>query len=348
MKSKIIKSVIILIVLLGGIGVYLGYKTVYQPNVNLGEKKSKFIYIKTNATFDDVLNELYENEIIVNRTTFELLAHKKNYPSHVKPGRYRILATMNNNQIINLLRAGLQEPIDISFDNLRTKEQVAERLGVRLEPGKDAWLEALNSNELAENYGLSSETFLTLFTANTFRFYWNTSIKEVLDLMATTYKTFWTTERKKKAKALGLSQSEVIILASIVQAEQWKYNDEKPIVAGLYLNRIKKDMLLQADPTVVYASGDFTINRVLNEHKEIDSPYNTYKYKGLPPGPILIPETSSIDAVLNYNKHNYLYMCAKEDFSGKHYFNSDYKQHMKCADMYRSALTKEINKKASQ
>jgi UPF0755 protein len=181
---------------------------------------------------------------------------------------------------------------------------------------------------------------LSIFIPNTYQFYWNTSAEQFMERMAKEYKAFWTDERKAKAKKIGLSQTEVAVLASIVQAEQSRHHDEKPVIAGLYINRLKKGMRLESDPTLVYAHGDFSIKRVLNVHKEIDSPYNTYRNSGLPPGPINLPEISSLDAVLNYKSHEYIFMCAKEDFSGYHNFSKTYQQHCIYANKYREALNK--------
>ena len=188
-----------------------------------------------------------------------------------------------------------------------------------------------------ENYGFTPENFKAMFIPNTYEFYWTTSAEEFVERMNNEYNKFWNDERKTKAGQIGLSPVEVSILASIVQAEVSK-NEELKTVAGLYINRLKKGIMLQADPTVKYAVGDFAIKRVLNKHLEIDSPYNTYKYAGLPPGPINFPEIQAIDAVLNYEKHNYLFMCAREDFSGYHNFAVNNAQHARNAAKYREAL----------
>ena len=197
----------------------------------------------------------------------------------------------------------------------------------------------LKDEETAKKYGFNKQTFCSMFIPNTYEFWWNTSAEEFVQRMADEYKKFWNDDRKAKANELGLSQSQVSTLASIVESETQK-NDEKARIAGVYINRLKKDWLLQADPTVVFAAGDFTIKRILNKHLEINSPYNTYKYKGLPPGPICIPSTTSIDAVLNYEHHNYMYFCAKEDFSGYHNFATTNAQHEANARRYHDALRK--------
>ena len=196
----------------------------------------------------------------------------------------------------------------------------------------------LQNPEVIGRLGFDERTILTLFLPDSYRFLWNTNEDSLLARMAREYKQFWTAERKAKARALGLSQSEVTILASIVQAEQQALPDERARIAGLYLNRLKRGMRLQSDPTVIFALQDFSIRRVLNIHLKTDSPYNTYKIAGLPPGPILIPSKQSIDAVLNAEKHNYLYMCAHEDFSGYHRFASTLAQHTVNARKFQQAL----------
>jgi len=338
--KKVIISIFLLILIGGGIGGYWAYLLVFQPNVKLEGKNAEYFYIHTNATFADVLKDLSEQHIIVNQASFERLAELKKYKMKVHPGRYRLHDRMSNNELINMLRAGIQEPVQITFNNIRTKEQLASRVGKRLEADSFQFLDLLNNKDFTIKYGFTKANILSIFIPNTYEMYWNTSSEEFMNRMAKEYKSFWNDKRKTQAKEINLSQSEVSVLASIVQAEQSRFNDEKAVIAGLYINRLKKGMALQSDPTLIYALGDFTINRVLNGDKDIDSPYNTYKYAGLPPGPICLPEISSLDAVLNYRKSNYIYMCAKEDFSGRHNFAETIEQHAIYAKRYREALDK--------
>lgn len=341
-KSSFFKKTIIAIVLIlligGGVGGYYAYKTIYQSNVNLGDKKSEIIYIPTGSTFEDVIRILGENNILKNRSTFELLAEKKKYKDNVKPGKYRILAKMSNNALVNLLRAGIQEPIKINFNGLHTVDEFISRVGRRIEADSNALQQAIRDNGFLSKYGFNQDNVQGLFIPDTYEFYWNTSVEQFFDRMAKEYKTFWTEERKKKAKAIGYSQTEIMTLASIVQGEQCCDNEEKKIIAGLYINRLKDNMPLQSDPTVIFAIGDFSIQRVSIEQTRYNSPYNTYVNSGLPPGPIGFAQQSSIDAVLNYEKNDYIYMCAKEDLSGKHYFAKNYEQHCVYAKKYRDAL----------
>lgn len=344
--KKIIIAFLVIVVVGGSAGGYLAWRYLWKTNVELDGKKSEIFYIRTGDTYDDVLRNLYERGFIKDHGSFEFMAEKMNLRANIKPGKYRILAKMSNRELINLLRSGLQEPVQVPFHSIRTKEQLVSRVCRRLEADSTEMLSLLNDEDfLRKKYGFGKETIMSMFIPNTYEFKWNTSSEQFLDRMAKEYKKFWNEERKTKAKLIGLSQSEVSILASIVQSEQWKFNDEKAIVAGLYINRLRDGMPLQSDPTLIFAIGDFTIQRVLNDDKQIESPYNTYKYKGLPPGPICLPETTSLDAVLNFQQHDYFYMCAKEDFSGRHNFAKTYEQHRVYAKKYQEALSsKGINR----
>lgn len=336
--KKVLVALFLILLVVGGVGGYYAYRTIFQPNIDTADKKSQIIYIPTGSRFEDVMNILNEHHILKNPATFEFLAEKKKYKNAVKPGKYRILAKMNNNALINLLKAGIQEPIELNFNGLKTPEQLISRVGRRIEADSISLLEAIYDNGYLSKYGFNEDNVQALFIPKTYKFYWNTSVDEFFGRMAKEYKTFWTDARKKKAKSLGLSQTEVYTLASIVQAEQCCDNAEKRVIAGLYINRLQKDMALQSDPTVIYAIGDFSIQRVSLEQTRFESPYNTYVNKGLPPGPIGFASEASIDAVLNYEKNDYIFMCAKEDLSGKHYFATNYDQHCIYAKKYRDAL----------
>jgi len=336
--KKFIISILLIFIIGGGIAVFVGYRLIYQPNVKLSGKKTEIIFVRTGSTYEDVLNTLLEEHIIVNRASFERLAELKGYKSKVKAGRYRVRNNMNNNELINMLRAGIQEPVKITFNNIRTKDELVSRVCKKIEADSMQMLELLNNDGFLDKYDLTADNALCMFLPNTYEVYWNTQSDEFLDRMANEFKKFWNDARKSKAKAIGLSPVKVSVLASIVQAEQNRFNDEKAIIAGLYINRIKKGMPLESDPTLIYAKGDFTITRVLNEDKEVDSPYNTYRHTGLPPGPICLPELSSLEAVLNYTKSDYIFMCAKEDFSGRHNFAKTNEEHNRNAQKYRQGL----------
>lgn len=338
--KKIIVSILLILLAMAGIGGYYAYKTIYQPNINLKSKKSQIIYIPTGSNYTDVLRILDQNNLIENKTSFEWLAEKKKYTKSIKPGKYRILANMSNNALINLLRSGIQEPVEINFNGLKTVQQLIPRVAKRIEADSLDLYYAFNDNSFLNKYGFNKNNIQSLFLPNTYQFYWNTSVDEFFERMATEYKKFWTEERKQKAKKINLTQSEVSILASIVQSEQCCDKEEQKTIAGLYINRLKKGMKLQSDPTVIFAIGDFSDRRVSYDELKFNSPYNTYIVNGLPPGPIGFANTEALNAVLDYEHHEYIFMCAKEDLSGKHYFAKTAAQHEIYAKKYRDALNK--------
>ncbi|MCK6616014.1 MAG: endolytic transglycosylase MltG [Cyclobacteriaceae bacterium] len=322
------------------------YQICYTPNILVG-KESQLLIIPNDATFETVQKLLHDGGYVQDLMSFSFLARIMEYDRKVKPGRYVLHSNMNNLEAIRFLRLGKQEPVAITFNNVRLLPELAQKItrtvGMRPEEFEAELVQFAMSNP----YGFTKDNVLAMFIPNTYEVYYNIAPAQLIERMHEEYEIFWTEERRKKAEAIGLTPVEVSILASIVQAETVK-RDEAPVIAGLYLNRLKKGIPLQADPTLVFAVGDFTIKRVLNEHKEVDSPYNTYKYRGLPPGPINMPEISSIDAVLNYNPSNYLYMCAREDFSGYHNFTSNLTEHNRNAQRYQQALSREQQKARAQ
>ena len=315
------------------------YNDVYQPNITLNEKSEQFIYIPTNSKFSDVVRILSDEGLLIDKNSFEWVAERKNYRYNIKAGRYFINRELNNNELINLLRSGMQIPVKVTFNHLRTKEQLVGKISTKIEVDSIAIINQLSDTTFLIETGLNNDNVSCLFIPNTYEFYWNTSATEFLNKMQKEYDKFWNNERLKKAATIGLTKFEVSALASIVEMESYK-KEERPIIARLYLNRLKKGMKLQSDPTIIFAIGDFTIRRVLTKDLKIDSPYNTYLHKGLPPGPICLPSINAIDAVLNASKNDYLFMCAREDFSGYHNFAKTSKEHSKNARKYRRALNK--------
>ena len=332
----LIISILSLLIAGGGIVCFL-YRAAFSSNTQL--QSPTYIHIPTGSDYDDVLSILDENKVLKNKKSFERIAKIKQYPKRIRSGRYRIDLKMSNNELVNRLRSGSQEAVDFTFNNIRTKEQFANRVAEQLEMDAMDLLDLLNDNDFLSTYHLYSETALSIFIPNTYKIWWNTSAEDFVKRMYREYEQFWTEKRKEKAAQIPLTPTEVIILASIVEEENHR-KDEQARIAGVYINRLKIRMPLQADPTLVFACGDFTIQRVLNYHKEIISPYNTYKIAGLPPGSIRIPSPSCVDEVLNYEKHNYLYLCAKEDFSGYHNFATTLSQHEINAKKYRNELNK--------
>ncbi len=317
------------------------YSRVYQPNVILSENADeKYIYIPTDADFLEVVKILSENGLLINTNSFEWLSKKKKYTTNIKAGRYKIDRSLNNNQLVNLLRSGKQTPVRVTFSNIRTKEQLAGNISSQIESDSLSILNFITDTFFQQKLALNDDNVSSIFIPNTYEFYWNTSAESFVNRMLKEYYKFWNAERKDKAKKINLNYYEVAVLASIVEKEQSIRISERPEIAGLYLNRLKKGMKLESDPTLIFALRDFTIKRVLNKDKKIDSPFNTYKYKGLPPGPICIPSINSIDAVLNASSHKYIFMCAKEDFSGYHNFARTYSRHLINARKYQKALNK--------
>lgn len=305
-------------------------------------QKSIEFYIRTGTTLDALADSLVANNVIDKPERFKKYGAFRNLKDRtVEPGKYIISANTTLHELVNDLRKGNGEKeVQITLNNTRTLEGIANKITENIEVSSYDFLRLLNRQETQIKYGFDSETIRTLFIPNTYNVWWDVSKEELLARMAKEYRRFWNSERIAKAKQIGLSQSEVSTLASIVYSET-KKADEAQKVAGVYMNRLKKRMLLQADPTLVYALGDFSIRRVLNKHKLIDSPYNTYKFTGLPPGPIITPPISYLDAVLNYAKHDYIFFCAKPDYSGYHAFAKTNAQHNVNARKYYAFLNKE-------
>lgn len=257
----------------------------------------------------------------------------------VRTGYYHIESDEPMLQVFRCLRNGSQTPIRLTIPSVRTLPQLSSVLGKKLMMDSTAVADLLSAKEVHERYGKNPNTMVTLFLPDTYECFWNITPEALLQRMEKESKVFWNEERMGKAKSLGLTPEEVVTLASIVD-EETNYAPEKARVAGLYLNRLRMGMLLQADPTVKFAVGDFALRRILHQHLTVDNPYNTYRYKGLPPGPIRIATKAAIDAVLNAEKHKYIYMCAKEDFSGAHNFAANYSEHQKNARRYAAELNR--------
>jgi len=339
--KKIGFGILLCILFAGAVITYTVYQRYFTPNVSGVEP---YLYIRTGSTFEDVMQNLGEKELLKDTASFRWAAKQMGYPSRVKPGKYRLEERMNNRTLINTLGGGFQEPVKLRFQDIRLKEQFANYISTQLEPDSLSLIQLLNSDTLAAKYGFNRDNFFCMFIPNTYEFYWNTSADRFFERMHEEYDKFWTPERKAKADSIQLTPIQVSVLASIVKGEAL-HTDEMPKIAGLYLNRLRRGMLLQADPTVIFAVNDFTIRRVLNKHLLVNSPYNTYIYKGLPPGPIMMPSIAAIDAVLNYQQHDFLYMVAKEDFSGYHNYSKTMAEHLQNARKFQQALNERNIKK---
>jgi len=331
---KFIIALVLLIILSLGITCVIYYLRYFGPNVS---GKKEYLYIHTGATFDDVYKTIRDEGIVNDTTMFHWSAINMKYTGRVKAGRYRLHEGMSNRKFINMLASGAQEPVTLAFHNLRLKQQFAGFVAKKIEPDSTAMINLLDSADFVKQYGFTTDNVYTMFLPNSYQLYWNTSPEKFFKRMYANYQKFWTPERKQQAAEINLSPIQVSILASIVDAEAL-HDDEMPTIAGLYLNRLKKNMKLESDPTVIFAENDFTIRRVLNKYLTINSPYNTYMYVGLPPGPIMMPSINAVNSVLNYKASNYLYMCAKADFSGYHAFATNVADHLVNAHKFQQAL----------
>ena len=335
---KIIGLAALVLILAGSVAVYRTLREcIYGVNLTPVNQEGTFLYISDGCSFDEVCS-LLEDAGLRDVKSFRWVAGRMNYPAKVKPGRYRLTDEMSNIELVRMLRAGRQIPVNVIFNNIRLVTQLAGAVTRNIEADSTGVLALLtDSAYLAEHFNLTTQNVLSLFIPNTYEFFWNTSATGFMDRMAREHERFWTEARREKARDANLTPLQVTILASIIE-EETQMDSEKPIMAGVYINRLNRGMLLQADPTLKFAAGDFSIRRLLNSHTKIDSPYNTYKYAGLPPGPICIPSIASIDAVLNYGKHEYLFFCAKDDLSGFHSFSRTLREHNRNAQAWQRAL----------
>ncbi|MBW6490228.1 MAG: endolytic transglycosylase MltG [Lentimicrobium sp.] len=341
-KHKSVKfiflSTLLLLLIIGAAG-WKTYNLFFESNVYTGSQPEFFVQIPTGSKFEDVKEILYTNGLIINRKNFEHVSKFKKYKNAVKPGRYKVTDQMGNLELVGLLRSGNQTALNVIFNNIRTPEQLASHIASQIEADSASIIMLINDSLFLDSLGVTRNSVFSILIPNTYEFYWNTSAKAFLERMKRESEKFWSGERSNLLDKIKMNRHEVITLASIVEKETNK-NDEKARVAGVYMNRIKQGWLLEADPTLVFAHGDFEIKRVLNIHKLIDSPYNTYMYRGLPPGPICLPSISAIDAVLNYENHDYMFFCASDDFSGYHSFARTLEQHGINASRYRAALNR--------
>ncbi len=336
-NRKVVIYLLVIVSTLAATFSFYFWQVATSPNLNVDGKKTFVLYIPENSTYETVLDSLRKNKIINDEVSFGFMTKRMSYREKIKTGRYEIPANSSNKNIISKLRSGRQDPVKLTFNNIRTKQDLIKKIGSKLLLNSDELLEKLNDSTICKYYGFESETIMCMFLPDTYFIFWNISPDDFLKRMNLEYTNFWNTERKNKANEINMTPIQVGVMASIVQSETNKV-DEMPVVAGVYINRIAQNMPLQADPTVKFAVGDFSIKRILTKHLSIVSPYNTYKNTGLPPGPIALPERNAINSVLNYQKHNYTYFCAKEDFSGYHNFAATYGEHLKNADIYQNAL----------
>ena len=333
--KRILLAIVLIGLVVGGFFAYMVYGAFFTPNTEFNNEEA-FVYIPTNASFPEVKERLAP--LLKDIDAFASAADKKGYAQNIKAGKYLVRKGMNNNELINTLRVN-NVPVKVAFNNQETLADLAGRISGQIEADSLSLLNAFTDKEFLAKNELDLETSLALYVPNSYEFFWNTDAEGFRSRMIKEYERFWNVTRKQKAKALGMTPNEVVTLASIVHKETAKV-DERPKVAGLYLNRLRTGMLLQADPTVIYAikketgNYDTIIKRVLYKDLEVDSPYNTYKNSGLPPGPITMPDISAIDGVLNPEKHDYYYMVANVENFGYHMFASSLAQHNRNKEQY--------------
>jgi len=314
------------------------YRIFFEPSVKISQDKTT-IYIPSGAAFEQVIDSLSTNLQVGNQKLLRWVAERKKYPVLIKPGRYVIDNDLSYNSLIDQLRSGRQSPVNVTFNNVRTLNDLAGKVGGTIEADSAEIIAFLSDPENYLQDGFKKETIIAVFIPNTYEFFWNTSASQFYDRMLKEYKKFWNEKRMSQAREKNLSLIEVSILASIIDDEVL-IAEEKPRIAGVYLNRIRRGIPLQACPTIKFALNDFTITRVLTKHLSIESPYNTYKYSGFPPGPIGCPSIQGIDAVLNAEKHDFLYFAAKADFSGHHNFSRTLSEHNRYAAEYQRELNR--------
>ena len=325
---KILLLIVALGLIAGGVFAYQVYDVIFSPNTKFNNEEA-FVFIPTDANINDVQDLLAP--LLKNPASFVQVADRKGYSNNVKGGKYAIQSGMNNNDIVNALRSK-NVAVKVAFNNQETMADLAGRISSQIEPDSMSLLSILVDKSFYTANGFTDATQIAMFIPNSYEFFWNTSAEKFRGRMLKEYNRFWNEERRAKAKVLGLTPNEVVSLASIVHKETAKV-DERSRVAGVYLNRIKKNIKLQADPTVIYAlkkhTGNFdtVIKRVLYKDLELDSPYNTYKYAGVPPGPITMPDISAIEAVLTPEKHDYYYFVANVENFGYHKFAKNLAQH---------------------
>ena len=337
-KAKLIIILSLAAILLGimvfCVKQYYHYKV---ANFKSFDQQSHSYHVYSHTTPDSLITQMLEDYDLLSELAWSL--HCRYFKlTHIKPGHYHFAEKISNRDLIRRLQFGEETPIKLAFTHsIRTREQLAGMLGKKLLLDSTEVIRRLNSPEYLANFGLTPETAVCLFIPNTYEVYWTLSADQLFARMHKEYQRFWNDERLAKAKALGFTPTEVMTIASIIASETNK-KEEYPTIASIYINRLRKGIALQACPTVIFATGDFSIRRVLKRHLQIDSPYNTYKYRGLPPGPIRLARPDIVDAVLNAPKTDYLYMCANPDFSGTHVFSSTYAKHSAVAREYQRAL----------
>lgn len=347
MKTKTIALSVVSVALLAAVAVagYMGYDY-YRLHKKPNFSREYTLYVYPDMKLDEVLDSLESGAGVIDRRAVRKAFDSEDVASRLEPGKYKVSASSTSIYVARMLACGWQEPHDMTLSGtMRNKGTIAKKISNQMMVDSAAVASALNDAEFLAGYGFTPEDVFGLILPDTYEMYWTASVEEIFDRLKKEYDAFWTPERLEKAKAQKLSQKEVSVVASIVSGETNK-SFEYPVIAGVYLNRLKKGMKLQADPTVCFCF-DYTLDRVLKKHLTVDSPYNTYKYAGLPPAPINVPPKACLDAVLNPDKNGYIYFCASAAFDGTHKFAVGYKEHQKNAREFQRALTKRNRERAA-
>ena len=337
MKMKKFNSKVYLYVAATGLLLIIGLVAYHMMATVSNSDSTIYLYIDDDDTQDSVIVKLQPMATSAGMASLSALLRHSDYSQHVRSGRYAIDPADGPITVFRRLKNGQQSSFNLTIPEVRTLDRLAAVLGQKLMLDSATIADALYSQETCQHYGYDTTTIAAMFVPNTYDVYWNMSTDKLLERMQKEHDRFWDGEREAKAARMQLTPVEICTLASIID-EETANNAEKPMIAGMYLNRLKTNMPLQADPTIKFALKQFELKRIWQKLLTIDSPYNTYKYEGLPPGPIKIASIKGIDAVLNAVEHDYLYMCAKEDFAGTHNFAATYKEHLKNAARYAKAL----------
>ena len=335
--KKILLLILLVLFLIAGIGFYFAYDAIFDDNIN-NSKTSHELFIFPGDKFETITAKLVDSEIINDSKTFELVANLMSYKNgKIQAGKYVIPSTYSNRDLVSMLRSGNQKEVNLTFNNARLLEDLSGKLSKNILLDSLQILKFLSDDENLSETEFDQTTIMSLFIPNTYKVYWSISLEDLLKRMLKEHAKFWNDKRVDKASKLNLSKQEVYTLASIVDRESLA-KSEKPRIAGVYLNRLSRGIPLQADPTVVFALKQFDLRRILNKHLEFDSPYNTYKYPGLPPGPVGMSSISGIDSVLDYESHDFIFFCAKPNGNGKHAFAKSLAGHNKNARAYHRWL----------
>lgn len=329
-------AIVIALTVMAIIAVVDYYRTFYRPNIASCHKDGVIVKIEHQFTYEEMIAVLTDTTVIDNPKTFLRAARYYNLDKQFRPGNYFFAADMGNKNIIRTIALGLQKPVNIVFNGyINNMGRLAKVFSTQIDADSADLFKALTDSTTIANFGFTPETFPAMFIPNTYEVYWTITPSHLLKRLHQEYEKFWDSSRLAKAQMIGLSPNEATTLASIV-IEETKFASEMPTVAGVYMNRLRRNMPLQADPTIKYLL-DPGVTRILRSHLTIDSPYNTYKYRGLPPGPITIAPIKAIDAVLNYEHHKYMYFCANPSFDGHHSFAVTFAEHQQNAEAYRKA-----------